>query len=148
MQLMSHLYTLTPVKRYSKIKGSPRMPHIVQGEDDNRQHLHLTRRPNRKDHNKALLSPSERLPNTVDERCVSESLVESRKFVGVPSADTPVNSISVELVEYCQLSTGLICLLTRIIMSVGYIPYVKSVFSARANVRKEPHMQYSLRRTL
>ena len=59
-------------------------------------------------HNKVLLSPSEGFPNTVDET-ESLVLVESRQFVctcpgmlpslGVPSADTPVNSISVESVE-------------------------------------------------
>ena len=47
---------------------------------------------------------------------------------------------SVKSVAYCSI--GLICLLMRIIMSVGYKPYVKSGFRM---YEEGTHVQYSLR---
>ena len=80
-----------------------------------------------------------------------ESFVESRLIVstpcrgrppplGDPTVGTRVNCISgsiesLKSIEYCSI--GLICLLMRIIMSVGYKPYVESVFSVREIVKKE-----------
>ena len=52
------------------------------------------------------------------------------------SARSLVNRIPVEWVEW--YSTGLICVPTRMTMSVGYNPWVKSVyFSTQENLSKE-----------
>ena len=92
---------------------------------DNHQYLsHATDR---------LFSSSEIVVNTADGICVSESLTYSRSIMytccgllGSTSAGSLANCISVEWVEW--YSIGLICMPTRMIMSVGYNACVKSVY--------------------
>ena len=91
--------------------------------DDNCQHLSSHGR---------LFPSSEIFINTVDGTCVSESLTYSRPILytccgmlGGTGAGPLANCISVEWVEW--YSTGLICMLTMMTMSVGYNPCAESV---------------------